>query len=113
MTFERKKTRKLGKRDSSIDTYQLPEIRHVGGLPDLSLVGGTVSVTANGAIHGLTRFRLVLGRKGKSGTHGHLRTDDSLSSIKVSSLIIKVHGTSLTLGHAFNDAKEFTDNRRD
>mmetsp|Transcript_12615 Transcript_12615/g.18395 ORF Transcript_12615/g.18395 Transcript_12615/m.18395 type:complete len:206 (+) Transcript_12615:475-1092(+) len=78
---------------------QLPQTGHIGRFPNLSLVGGTISIACNGDIHILTRLGVVFIGKGKSGTNGNLRTDNPLSTEEVILFRVEMHGSSLPLGH--------------
>mmetsp|Transcript_1269 Transcript_1269/g.1998 ORF Transcript_1269/g.1998 Transcript_1269/m.1998 type:complete len:211 (-) Transcript_1269:732-1364(-) len=43
---------------------QFPQRGHIGRFPNLSLIGGTISITGNGDIHGFTGFGIVFIGKG-------------------------------------------------
>lgn len=81
-------------------TTHLPQAGHVGRLPNLSLVGGPVTVAGDGNVHGLAGLGGVLVGKGQTGAEGDLGADDAGPAPEVSGLVVEVHGTSLGLGHA-------------
>mmetsp|Transcript_12392 Transcript_12392/g.26782 ORF Transcript_12392/g.26782 Transcript_12392/m.26782 type:complete len:250 (-) Transcript_12392:157-906(-) len=82
------------------DHWKFPQTGHVSALPDLSLIGGTVTVAANGDVHWLTWLDGVLVGECQSSAQGDLRTDNAGTSPKVSRLVVEMHGTALGLGHA-------------
>jgi hypothetical protein len=51
---------------------QLPQGGHVGGFPDLSLIGCSITKTGDSNVHGSICWSVVLASKGKTSTHRHL-----------------------------------------
>lgn len=98
---------------SAPTSYQFPEGRHVGGFPNLSLIGRTVSIASNGHIHLFPRRRLVLVGKGEARTDGNLGADNALPPKKVVLLVVKVHATALALGVPIHGPKQFTNHLGD
>lgn len=72
------------------DGGEIPELGHVVGLKDLTLVGGTVTVEGEGG--GLVAKVLLSERD--TSSQGNLGTDNSVSSKEVGGE--HVHGTTLT-----------------
>ena len=93
-----------------VSTYQLPQSRHVGSLPDLSLIRGAVSIARNGNIHLFTRRRLVLVGKCQTRSHRDLRAFNTLTTKEIPILVVKVHAATLSFGVAINVTKQFSDN---
>mmetsp|Transcript_10471 Transcript_10471/g.16423 ORF Transcript_10471/g.16423 Transcript_10471/m.16423 type:complete len:409 (-) Transcript_10471:147-1373(-) len=92
---------------------QLPQVTHVGRLPNLSLIGRTISIAGNRHGHFLTRRRLVLGRKGQSSSQRNLSPDNTGSSKEIVLLVVHMHTSTLPLGISINDSKELTDDLPD
>mmetsp|Transcript_12019 Transcript_12019/g.25419 ORF Transcript_12019/g.25419 Transcript_12019/m.25419 type:complete len:238 (+) Transcript_12019:628-1341(+) len=95
------------------DHGQIPKVRHVGRLPDLSLVGGTVTVAGDRALHVLAGLGIVLVGKGQTGSDRYLGTDDTVATEKVVFLAVHVHGTTLSLGDAVGLSEELSDDAGD
>mmetsp|Transcript_18095 Transcript_18095/g.25092 ORF Transcript_18095/g.25092 Transcript_18095/m.25092 type:complete len:253 (-) Transcript_18095:286-1044(-) len=91
---------------------QFPQRRHVGGFPNLSLIGRTISVTGNGDIHGFARLGIVFIGKGQSVSDGYLGTDNSVSAVKVVFLVVKMHGSTLGRTETNGIAKQFAHHLR-
>jgi hypothetical protein len=88
------------------DHGKFPEGGHVGRLPNLSLVGGTVSVTGNGDVHGLTRFGIVIVGKCEASSYGHLGTDNTVSTVEIPLLVVEVYGSTLGLAVSVLKSKQ-------
>lgn len=95
------------------DHRQFPQTGHVGRLPDLSLVGGTVTVTGDGHVHGLTGLGVVLVGKGQPSSERNLCTDDAGTTPEVPGLVVEVHRSALGLGHAAREAEQLADDLLD
>mmetsp|Transcript_16608 Transcript_16608/g.34045 ORF Transcript_16608/g.34045 Transcript_16608/m.34045 type:complete len:291 (-) Transcript_16608:66-938(-) len=93
------------------DHGELPERRHVGRLPDLPLIRGTVTITRDCNIHVLPRLGVVLISEGESHADRDLRPDNTGSTPEVVLLVIEVHRPALRLGHSLDHAKELADDR--
>mmetsp|Transcript_28048 Transcript_28048/g.39948 ORF Transcript_28048/g.39948 Transcript_28048/m.39948 type:complete len:392 (-) Transcript_28048:1159-2334(-) len=89
---------------------QAPQLAHVGGLPDLALVGGPVSVAGDGDGHLLALGGVVLGCEGQSCSYRHLSPNDALSSEKVVLLGIKVHRPTFPLRSALRISEKLRKN---
>mmetsp|Transcript_4613 Transcript_4613/g.6947 ORF Transcript_4613/g.6947 Transcript_4613/m.6947 type:complete len:242 (-) Transcript_4613:131-856(-) len=89
---------------------QIPQTGHVGTLPNLSLVRRPVTVTGNGDLHGRTRLGIVMIGECQPQTYGHLRPHNTLSTVEVVRLVVKVHGSTLTLSLAIYIAEQLREN---
>mmetsp|Transcript_4349 Transcript_4349/g.8359 ORF Transcript_4349/g.8359 Transcript_4349/m.8359 type:complete len:228 (-) Transcript_4349:318-1001(-) len=92
---------------------KFPKTGHICTLPNLSLISSTITITRNRDIHLLTRFGIVLVGKSQSSSHRNLCTNNSLPPKEIIFLGVKVHGTSLTLGHPSCISKQLCKNRSD
>lgn len=72
---------------------EAPQLRHVGGFPDLALVGRSVAVTGDCYRHLLALGRVVFRCEGQSSAHRNLGAHDSLATEKVVFLRIEMHRT--------------------
>lgn len=86
---------------------QVPELGHVEGLEDLTLVGGTVTVENDGGV-GLL---VVLLGEGQTGTDGHLGTDNTVTTVEV--LGEHVHGTTLAVRDTLTTTEKLTNDGLD
>lgn len=71
------------------DDGQLPQIGHVVGLEDLSLIGSTVTVQCQAH----ATVTLVLAGQSNTGTQRHLSAHNTVAAIEIG--CIHVHGTAL------------------
>mmetsp|Transcript_36159 Transcript_36159/g.87272 ORF Transcript_36159/g.87272 Transcript_36159/m.87272 type:complete len:242 (-) Transcript_36159:96-821(-) len=91
---------------------KVPQTGHVGALPNLSLVGGAVTVAPDGHLHGLARSGVVVIRERQPKPDRDLRPHDALPAEKVVRLVVKVHGPSLALRLAADIAEELAQDAR-
>jgi hypothetical protein len=73
------------------DHGKVPELGHVEGLKDLTLVGSTVTVEGEGDV----LLVVVLVGESETSTDGHLGTDDTVAAVEAGSE--HVHGTTLAV----------------
>ena len=100
----------MGKRRSKLtltaeENGEVPQLGHVVGLEDLTLVGGTVTVqddTGGGLL-------VVLLGESETSTDGDLSTDDTVTTVEVGGE--HVHGTTLSVGDTLTTTQQFTDDR--
>jgi hypothetical protein len=92
---------------TSENARNVPELGHVVGLEDLSLVGGSVSVQGEAGV----LLSLVLHGESNTGTDGNLGSDNTVSSVEV--LSEHVHGSSLSLGDSVLASKKLSDDALD
>ena len=88
------------------DHREFPQAGHVGRLPYLTLVGGTVAVAGDGNVHGFAGLGVVLVGEGQASAEGDLRADDANSAPEVTGLVVEVHRPALGLGHAACEAEQ-------
>jgi len=86
---------------------EIPQLGHVEGFEDLTLVGGTVTVQDDGGV-GLL---VVLLGKSQTGTDGNLGADDTVTTVEV--LGEHVHRATLAVGDTLATAQQLTDDRLD
>jgi hypothetical protein len=86
---------------------EVPELGHVEGLEDLTLVGGTVTVENDGSV-GLL---VVLLGESETSADGDLGTDDAVSTVEV--LGEHVHGATLAVRDTLAAAEELTNDGLD
>mmetsp|Transcript_14268 Transcript_14268/g.21430 ORF Transcript_14268/g.21430 Transcript_14268/m.21430 type:complete len:232 (-) Transcript_14268:294-989(-) len=91
---------------------QLPQTGHIRTLPNLSLIRSSISIASNCNIHFLTRLSIVLIRKRQSSTNGNLRSNNPLPTEEIVFFGIKVHRTTLSLGHTSCVSKQLCKNGR-
>jgi hypothetical protein len=89
------------------DDGQVPELRHVICLENLTLVGSTVSVQSKGNV----LLVLVLARECNTSANGDLSTDDTVSTVESGSE--HVHRATLSVGNALSPAEQFADDGLD
>ena len=75
------------------DHGKVPELGHVEGLEDLTLVGSTVTVKSERDV----LLVVVLVGESKTSTDGNLSTDDTVATVEAGSE--HVHGTTLAVGN--------------
>lgn len=81
---------------------EVPELGHVEGLEDLTLVGGTITVEDDGGV----LAALVLVGEGKAGSDRDLGTDDTVTAVEAGGE--HVHGTTLTVGDTLTATEKLT-----
>ena len=86
---------------------EVPQLGHVEGLEDLTLVGGTVTVQDDGGV-GLL---VVLLGESQTSTDGNLGTDDTVTTVEV--LGEHVHGTTLSVGDTLTATQQLTNDGLD
>ena len=86
---------------------QVPQLRHVKRLEDLSLIARSVTIQRNRDI----LIPIVLVREGEPSADGHLRTDDAVATVEA--LGEHVHGAALAVGDALAAAQELADDLLD
>jgi hypothetical protein len=89
------------------DDGQVPELGHVEGLEDLTLVGSTVTVEGKGDV----LLVLVLACKGNASADGNLSTNDTVSTVEAGSE--HVHRSTLSVCDTLSPAEQFTDDGLD
>ena len=102
----------MGKRRSKLtltaeENGEVPQLGHVVGLEDLTLVGGTVTVqddTGGGLL-------VVLLGESETSTDGDLGTDDTVATVEV--VGEHVHGTALAEGDTLTATEQLTDDGAD
>lgn len=92
---------------ASKDDGEVPQLGHVVGLEDLTLVGSTVTVKGDGDV----LLALVLIGKGETGTDGDLSTDDTVTAVEA--LGEHVHGTTLSVGDTLSSAEKLSNDGLD
>lgn len=92
---------------ASEDAGEVPELGHVVGLEDLTLVAGTVTVEGNGSL----LLVLVLAGECNTGTDGDLSTDDTVTTVETGGE--HVHGSTLSVGDTLSPAEKFTNDGLD
>lgn len=89
------------------DHGQIPELGHVEGLEDLTLVGSTVTVESEGDV----LLAVVLVGEGETSTDGHLSTDDTVTAVEAGGE--HVHGTTLAVCDTLATAEKLTNDGLD
>jgi hypothetical protein len=89
------------------DDGQVPELRHVVCLENLTLVGSTVSVQSKGNV----LLVLVLACECNTSANGDLSTDDTVSTVESGSE--HVHRSTLSVRNALSPAEQFADDGLD
>ena len=62
---------------------EAPQLRHVGGLPDLTLIGRSIAITSDGYWHLLALWCVVFRCESQPGANRNLGAHDSLTAEKV------------------------------
>ena len=86
---------------------QVPQLGHVEGLKNLTLVRGTITVEDDGGV----RLLVVLLSEGQTGANGYLGTDDTVTTVEV--LGEHVHRTTLAVRDTLTAAEKLTDDGLD
>lgn len=82
---------------------KVPELSHVEGFKDLTLVGSTITVQND---TGVGLLVVLLGET-KTRTDGDLGTDDTITTVEVGGE--HVHGTTLSVSDTLTAAKQLSD----
>jgi hypothetical protein len=86
---------------------QVPQLRHIERLENLSLIASTITIQRNSRI----LVPIVLMCERESSTDRNLCTDDTIATIEA--LGKHVHGASLAVRNAFTTTQELPDDRFD
>ena len=89
------------------DHGKVPELGHVEGLEDLTLVGGTVTVKSKGDV----LLAVVLVGESETSTDGDLSTDDTVATVEAGGE--HVHGTTLAVCDTLATAEKLTNDGLD
>ncbi len=86
---------------------QVPQLRHIERLKNLSLVTGPITIQRNRRI----LVAIILMCEGQSSTDWNLRTNNTIAAIKA--LGKHMHGPSLSVGNTLTTTKQLANNRFD
>ena len=89
------------------DHGKVPELGHVEGLEDLTLVGSTVTVEGEGDV----LLVVVLVGESETSADGDLGTDDTVATVEAGGE--HVHGTTLAVGNTLAAAEKLTNDGLD
>lgn len=92
---------------ASEDDGKVPQLSHVEGLKDLTLVGSTITVEGEG---NSLLARVLLGESNTS-TDGDLGTDDTVTTVETGSE--HVHRSTLSVGNTLTPAEKLTNDGLD